>query len=315
METQDESRRRAGRRRPRLGFSGRAIRWVYLATLSVATIVLAAVAGLLPPSVLADRPALSIANVSAVSVAAALVAVLLAPLGGLGRVARRWPPLIALLLVNATLFVLFPPGWLLGRLQSNEVLFRVDGAGDAFALTIDDGLDPATTPALLDVLEANEARATFFVLGETLDANQPLARRLLADGHELANHQWTDEPAVALPPHRLRSQIERADAELRELTTPRWFRPGGGAPTETALETAARLGYRTALGTVFPFDSHLPSDRFITAYVAGRTRAGAVVILHDGGDRGLRTAAALAEALPKLRERGLRAVTLTELAR
>src|SRR5258706_14673831 len=58
------------------------------------------------------------------------------------------------------------------------------------ALSFDDGPDPEVTPAVLDALAAYGARATFFAIGRSLEAHPELARRVLAEGHELGNHSW-----------------------------------------------------------------------------------------------------------------------------
>jgi hypothetical protein len=74
-----------------------------------------------------------------------------------------------------------------------------------------------------------------------------------------------------------------------------------------------RHDYRCALGSVYPFDAAIPSVAWATHHVLRNARPGAVVILHDGGSRGQRTAQVLAEVLPELRRRGYRVVSLSEL--
>ena len=79
------------------------------------------------------------------------------------------------------------------------------------------------------------------------------------------------------------------------------------------LALAEERGYGTALGDVFPFDPQIPSSRFHAWYILQTVRPGSVIVLHDAGDRGERTAATLETVLPALRERGYRVVTLSEL--
>jgi len=289
-----------------------ALAWAHLLAALAALRVLATVAEWLPEWALADG-VVGLGNLAVfggVLAGFGLIRGLLAP-----RRTRLWrlAALGVLVLFHGVTLAVFPTGWLLAWLQTDEVRFTVATSERAFALTIDDGLDPATTPAILDVLAEHGAHATFFVLGESLDAYPELARRCLDEGHELANHQMTDTPAVSLEPRELADRMREADRRLRTITTPRWFRPGGGIATETTKRVAPEIGCPIALGSVFPFDSHVRSTRFITAYVAGRTGVGDIVVLHEGGDRGARTAAALDAALPRLAERGLRAVTLSEL--
>jgi peptidoglycan-N-acetylglucosamine deacetylase len=74
-----------------------------------------------------------------------------------------------------------------------------------------------------------------------------------------------------------------------------------------------RHGYRCVLGSVYPFDATIPSAAWATGYILRNVRPGAIVVLHDGGGRGRRTARVLAEVLPELRRRGYRVVSLSEL--
>jgi peptidoglycan-N-acetylglucosamine deacetylase len=80
------------------------------------------------------------------------------------------------------------------------------------------------------------------------------------------------------------------------------------------LAAIERAGYRCALGSVYPFDAHVPSPAFSSAYILTTVRPGSVIILHDGGARGRRTAVTLERVLPALRGRGYRVVSLSELA-
>src|SRR5262249_58811912 len=82
---------------------------------------------------------------------------------------------------------------------------------------------------------------------------------------------------------------------------------------ECYLETMRRHNYRCALCSVYPYDPHHAWTRFSTAFVLRNARPGSVIVLHDGGARGQRTAAVLEAVLPALARRGLGVVTLSEL--
>jgi peptidoglycan/xylan/chitin deacetylase (PgdA/CDA1 family) len=80
------------------------------------------------------------------------------------------------------------------------------------------------------------------------------------------------------------------------------------------IDVMERHGYRCALGSVYPFDATIPSVAWASSHILRNVRPGAIVILHDGGSRGRRTARVLAEVLPELRRRGYRVASLSELA-
>jgi peptidoglycan/xylan/chitin deacetylase (PgdA/CDA1 family) len=194
-----------------------------------------------------------------------------------------------------------------------EVLYSVATSARAVALTIDDGPDPVTTPALLDVLARNGAHATFFIITSRVPGNEGLLRRMVAEGHELGNHLWRDEPSIRLSPEEFERQLVASDEVLSEFASIQWFRPGAGRYDARMLETAETYGYRCALGSVYPFDPHIRWSWFSRHFILSTVEEGSVVILHDWGSRGRRTVKTLSNLLPELRKRGLRVVTLSEL--
>jgi peptidoglycan/xylan/chitin deacetylase (PgdA/CDA1 family) len=76
---------------------------------------------------------------------------------------------------------------------------------------------------------------------------------------------------------------------------------------------AAKLGYRTVLGSVYPFDAQVPFPKVSTWYMRQLIGPGSVLVLHDGPERGPRTAEVLRALLPELRARGFRVVTVSTL--
>ena len=210
------------------------------------------------------------------------------------------------------------PRWLVPRLaaRSPGCLYAVPTRARAVALTLDDGPDPAGTPELLRVLRAHGARATFFLLAERVRGNEGVAAAIVAGGHEVGNHTMRDEPSVLLAPTAFEAVVRQAGTVLGRFGPVRWLRPGSGWYTAAMLAAVERAGYRCALGSVYPYDAHVPSSRLATAYVLANVRPGAVIVLHEGGRggaRGRRTAETLRRVLPALRGRGYRVVTLSEL--
>ncbi len=218
----------------------------------------------------------------------------------------------------AALAVAIPlkPAWVVEGLArlSPDVTYFVETERAAVALTIDDGPDPLVTPLILDVLERHGAHATFFVISDRVPGNEALLRRMLDEGHEIANHLTREEPSILLPARRFEQELRSAHETLAEYQESRWFRPGSGVYNDEMLSMVGRYGYSTALGSVYPFDAHIPSAWFAERYVLANAGPGAIIVLHDVGARGRRTAAALDAILPKLTARGLEITTLSDLA-
>jgi peptidoglycan/xylan/chitin deacetylase (PgdA/CDA1 family) len=222
--------------------------------------------------------------------------------------------LFALLLFAAGL-VLFQPYGIITALakRSPKVIYFVETEKPVVALTIDDGPDSVTTSRILDLLGQHGAHATFFLITDRIPGNEGIVRRTVEEGHELANHLTADEPSILLNRSEFERRLLEAHEVLSRFSEIRWFRPGSGWYGKRMLSAIHRLGYRCALGSVYPFDPQIPSSWFATQYVLRKVRPGSIIVLHDCGARGERTIAALAAILPEMQGRGFRVVTLSEL--
>jgi peptidoglycan-N-acetylglucosamine deacetylase len=199
------------------------------------------------------------------------------------------------------------------RTESPEVLFYVPTREPVVALTIDDGPSPATAE-ILEVLAENDAHATFFVIGEHVREHPELARRLVLEGHELGHHMMVDEPSIDLPAEAFRAHLAEMDGILDDLGGSKVFRPASGWYNDRMIDEAAGLGYRTVLGSVYPFDAQIPFPAVSTWYMRQLVGPGSILILHDGPERGPRTVEVLRALLPDLRARGMKVVTVSSLA-
>ena len=195
-----------------------------------------------------------------------------------------------------------------------RVLYSAVISEPVVALTIDDAPDSETTPEILAVLERHGARATFFIIADQISGNERLLERIVSGGHELGNHMTRDEPSFELSPDDFERELLRAGEMLARFGGTRWFRPGSGYYNDEMLEILDRHGYRCTLGSIYPVDAQLPWSGLAAWWIDARAEPGAVIILHDRGERGRRTAETLGEALPELSARGYRVVTLGELA-
>lgn len=218
--------------------------------------------------------------------------------------------------VTASALLARPPLWLLDWLAVRYpgCLYRVRTTVPVVALTFDDGPDPATTPLILAELQRYGARATFFLIAERVEGAGQLVRQLLAAGHELGNHFTQDRSSIRLDPGEFARDLAQADAVLALYGPVRWARPGSGWYSQQMIATMRERGYRCALGSVYPYDATLASAGYSSWHILRGVHPGAIIVLHDGGARGGRTARVLRTILPELRRRGFRVVTLSQLA-
>ncbi|MGE0621419.1 MAG: polysaccharide deacetylase family protein [Pseudomonadales bacterium] len=207
------------------------------------------------------------------------------------------------------------PRWLVRALPGEypEIVYFVPTRENAIALTIDDGLDPETTPLILDVLEDHGAHATFFLVSHSLPGNEVLLERILREGHEIGNHMTEDEVTVRLDDETLSARFNEAADALGAVAPIRWFRPGSGRYDDRVLALTRARGYRIALASVVPLDTVISSPRTMAGFIDWMVEPGSVVVLHDVQERGHRTVATLERVLPTLAEKDVQVLTLSAL--
>ena len=188
------------------------------------------------------------------------------------------------------------------------------GRGQVVALTFDDGPTPGVTDAVLTVLERERTPATFFAVGRAVRAHPQLVARMVRDGFSVQNHSDTHAHLNAMFPGALGREIDDTNAAIvaAGAPSPRWLRPPFGARNAAVIDAATARGMRVVTWSAAALDG--PG-------LAGRVQGGDVVLLHDGmrgtgrlGERAFE-AAGVAKLIVALRARGLRFVTVDELAR
>ncbi len=183
------------------------------------------------------------------------------------------------------------------------------------ALTIDDGPSSATAD-ILAVLERYDASATFFNISGHLPGHEAVVQQTVAAGHELGNHMSADQPSIRMTSAEFEADLlvaERAALPYLKGAALRWLRPGMGWYSADMVSIAQRHGYRLVLGSVFPYDTHIPSSAFAIAFILATVSPGDIIVLHDGEGRGDRTVKTLERILPALQERGYVITTVTGL--
>jgi peptidoglycan/xylan/chitin deacetylase (PgdA/CDA1 family) len=207
------------------------------------------------------------------------------------------------------------PQWLftLVSLHFPGVVYFAETNEQVIALTIDDGPDQITTSKILETLACYKAKATFFLISSRVEGNEKIVADIVSNGHELGNHLTEDKPSIKLPPSIFEAELLDAHKVLVNFAQPHWLRPSSGWYNAVMLETARKYRYRVALGSIFPYDTHISSSWFASRHILTNVRPGSIVVLHDGGSRGERTETTLATILPELRRRCYRIVTLSEL--
>jgi peptidoglycan/xylan/chitin deacetylase (PgdA/CDA1 family) len=223
------------------------------------------------------------------------------------------------ILITPLYFVYKPPNFLIRHFQNRwpDVLWRVSTTSKIVALTIDDGPSEYTAE-IMQLLRANDASATFFVIGSQVAGREDTLRNLVRNGNELGNHAMHDEPSRSLSDgtlveqiHTVEEMIHEAYADVgTETKPPKYFRPGSGFFSQRMREMLTRLGYRLVLGSIYPHDPQISFWRLNANHIMSMLRPGGIIVCHD---RRSWTVPMLRKVLPEIRRKGYRIVTVTEL--
>lgn len=177
----------------------------------------------------------------------------------------------------------------------------------AVYLTFDDGPDPIHTNQILDLLARYNAKATFFVLGNNVDAYPGVVQRMVAEGHAVGNHTYYHE---ALPRHTAEEVIQTLSATNNAIAratgrTTSCMRPPYGSLDQTTYELVQSQGYRVSMWEVDSDDWKLSDGYTIAAGILRDTNLGNRVLMHDGPSNRAPTVAALESVLQVLSNRGV----------
>ena len=193
-----------------------------------------------------------------------------------------------------------------------DVVFAGPTDRRAIALTLDDGPDELITPGVLELLGEYAARATFFVLGSRSAGRRALLERMVGEGHELANHMWSDRRAWTLSRAELERELLSTHRVLEPVGGVRYFRPGSGLLSPSVIDVTERHGYQCVLGSVYAFDAQVSVPAVTVAGLLQRIKPGSIVIVHEGpGRHGVLQV--LRRLLPVLAARGYSTGTVSEL--
>lgn len=210
--------------------------------------------------------------------------------------------------------------WLVSMILLNNVLSQNIGESSvvwqekpAIALTFDDGPMLSTTPKLLDILRANNVRATFFVVGEMAQTCPEIIKRIYAEGHEIGNHTYHHKNILKLSKNDLDHQINSCQETIFRACGYRStiFRSPGGN-TNQQLDDFIKINYglNSLLWDIDPNDWRYRNSSRTAKFVLDHAKPNKIVLLHDIH---LETVKAVPEIIKGLRDAGYRFVTCSQL--
>ena len=175
-------------------------------------------------------------------------------------------------------------------------------------LTFDAGYENGCTEKILDVLQKHQVPAAFFLVGNYMEKNADLVRRMVSDGHIVGNHTMHHPDMSKLSdPAAFEKELKALEALFFEITgkeLPRYYRPPQGIYSEENLKMAQQLGYHTVFWSRAYVDwnnDSQPTREYALGKLLPRTHNGAVILLHSTSQT---NAQILDELLTRWKEQG-----------
>lgn len=203
------------------------------------------------------------------------------------------------------------------EVQNCEVVYQSaspDGDDSYVALTFDEG-PSSYTQQILDILEEKGVKATFFLQGDAVDANQAATKAIADAGHELGSNGYSDTDMTALTGDDLRSQISRGFDAIETASGQRVYllrAPYAAFSTQNWAESMDQVS-AVVSWNIDSGDWLLPGADSVVENVMGSVRSGNIVLLTDNEVTGAQLVEALPALIDRLQSEGYRIVTLSDL--
>lgn len=205
----------------------------------------------------------------------------------------------------------------INELKQYNAYYAEDTDEKVLYLTFDAGYENGNTPAILDALKKHGAPAAFFVVGNFIEDEPELVKRMVKEGHIVGNHTMTHPDMSAISTQESFQEelagVEKLYEDLTGEPMTRFYRPPRGVYSISNLAMADNLGYATFFWSLAYVDwnqEQQPSQEEAFSKLLPRVHPGAIVLLHSTSST---NAEILDELLTKWEGMGYSFAPLTQL--
>jgi len=200
-------------------------------------------------------------------------------------------------------------------LGDSDAIYRLPTNKRYIALTFDIGWGNQVSGTVLRVLQRKNVKNATFFLSATWAAQYPRsARRIRSQGYEIGSHGYLHHDYTKHSENWIRSQVKKAERVIKNVTgvRTRLIRTPYGSINGKVVKLLGTLNYRTIHWSVDSLDWTNPGVDAIVKRVLSQTRSGDIILMH-ASDSATQTAKALPIMIDRLRAKGFRFVTVSEL--
>lgn len=194
-----------------------------------------------------------------------------------------------------------------------KIICKATTGKKEIAISFDDGPAENYTGAILEILKAEQVKATFFCIGNRIAGNEVALKQIHTDGHIIGNHSYSHHFWFDMyPAKKMQEDLQQMDAELQRVTglKPRLFRPPYGV-TNPNLAKAIKSGSYTPVGwSVRSMDTVIKDGKELSGKINKGIKPGAVFLFHDTSKT---TLSILPEFIREVKNRGYSIIPLDKL--
>ena len=173
------------------------------------------------------------------------------------------------------------------QLRKLDAAYIGDTSQKVLYLTFDAGYENGNTAKILDILQKHQVPAAFFLVGNYMEKNPDLVRRMVAEGHIVGNHTMHHPDMQKKEREAFAKELTDLEDLFRQITgkeLPKYYRPPQGLYSQKNLETAQSLGYKTVFWSLAYADwdnNKQPTKDYAFSKLIPRIHNGAVLLLHS----------------------------------
>ena len=172
-------------------------------------------------------------------------------------------------------------------LKAYDAYYVGDTEEKVIYLTFDAGFENGNTPAILDALKKHNVSATFFIVGNYLEKEPELVKRMVEEGHTVGNHSYHHPDMTVKNDVEFEKEIRLLEEKFQELMgreISKYYRPPQGKYNVNNLKKAKEMGYQTffwSLAYVDWLENKQPTKEEAFDKLLNRIHPGAIVLLHS----------------------------------
>ena len=201
-----------------------------------------------------------------------------------------------------------------GFIQLNYFVNSINkGKSKGVSFTFDDGPDLEITPQILDVLAAENIKATFFIIGNKIEKNKELLLRIYNEGHTIGNHSFSHTKKMTMfSSSKLREDIAECSTHIKKVIDqkPLFFRPPYGVTTPRYQRALKALNMKSIGWSLRSFDTVIETKEVLYKKIINKIKPGSIVLFHDTQSV---TLSVLTDVIHYCKKSGIEIVSLPEL--